>query len=80
MLEHTEKPTKPPRNQLKRSEKLWMGSALFFGIFALVCNLIGFATPYWIQIWPRYISIIDYFFSRDDCNLNLVLVIQHFVN
>jgi hypothetical protein len=38
---------------LKRSEKLWMGSALFFGIFGLVCNLIGFSTPYWLQIWPR---------------------------
>jgi hypothetical protein len=38
---------------LKRSEKLWMGSAIFFGIFALVSNAIGFTTPYWIQIWPR---------------------------
>ncbi|CAF0823022.1 unnamed protein product [Adineta steineri] len=38
---------------LKRSEKLWMGSALFFTIFSLVCNLIGFSTPFWIQIWPR---------------------------
>ncbi|CAF2841802.1 unnamed protein product [Rotaria sp. Silwood2] len=38
---------------LKRSEKLWMGSALFFAIFALICDLVGFSTPYWIQIWPR---------------------------
>jgi len=38
---------------LKRSEKLWMGSALFFAIFSLACDFIGFATPYWIQIWPR---------------------------
>ncbi|CAF3390153.1 unnamed protein product [Rotaria sp. Silwood1] len=38
---------------LKRSEKLWMGSALFFSIFALICDLIGFSTPYWLQIWPR---------------------------
>jgi len=38
---------------LHRSEKLWMGSALFFGIFSLVCNLVGFSTPYWLQIWPR---------------------------
>lgn len=30
-----------------------MGSALFFGIFALVCNLVGFSTPYWIEVWPR---------------------------
>ncbi|CAF3432254.1 unnamed protein product [Rotaria socialis] len=37
----------------KRSEKLWMGSALFFAIFSLVCDLIGFSTPYWLQAWPR---------------------------
>lgn len=43
-------------NMLKRSGKLWMGSALFFAIFSLVVNLIGFATPYWIQIWPRYVD------------------------
>ncbi|CAF0974342.1 unnamed protein product [Didymodactylos carnosus] len=36
-----------------RSPKLFMGSALLFGIFSLVCDLLAFSTPYWIQIWPR---------------------------
>jgi hypothetical protein len=51
-----------------------MGSALFFGIFSLACNLIGFSTPYWIQIWPRYylkflyilIILIFFIFSVGD--------------
>jgi hypothetical protein len=61
---------------LKRSEKLWMGSAIFFGIFALVSNAIGFTTPYWIQIWPRY--IFQSILFKLIVIINLVLAIQHF--
>jgi hypothetical protein len=36
-----------------RSPKLFMGSSLILGILSLILNIIGFTTPYWLQLWPR---------------------------
>lgn len=36
-----------------RSPKLFMGTGLVLGICSLILNIIGFTTPYWLQLWPR---------------------------
>lgn len=36
-----------------RSPKLFMGSGLLFGGASMLCNVLGFSTPYWLQVWPR---------------------------
>lgn len=36
-----------------RSPKLFMGSGLVFGAASMLCNVLGFSTPYWLQVWPR---------------------------
>ena len=36
-----------------RSPKLFMGTGLVMGACSMLCNVLGFATPYWLQVWPR---------------------------
>jgi hypothetical protein len=36
-----------------RSPKLFMGTSLLMGILSMLLNILGFSTPYWIQLWPR---------------------------
>ena len=36
-----------------RSPKLFMGTGLILGILSFILNIIGFTTPYWLQLWPR---------------------------
>lgn len=36
-----------------RSPKLFIGTGLVFGIGSMLCNVLAFSTPYWLQVWPR---------------------------
>ena len=36
-----------------RSPRLFMGTGLVFGAASMLCNVLSFATPYWLQVWPR---------------------------
>ncbi|RNA05222.1 hypothetical protein BpHYR1_011316 [Brachionus plicatilis] len=36
-----------------RSPKLFIGTGLVFGVGSMLCNILGFSTPYWLQVWPR---------------------------
>lgn len=36
-----------------RSPKLFMGTGFVFGALSMVTNVLSFATPYWLQVWPR---------------------------
>lgn len=36
-----------------RSPKLFMGTGLVFGACSMLVNVLSFATPYWLQVWPR---------------------------
>ena len=36
-----------------RSPKLFMGTGLVFGVASMALNVLSFATPYWLQVWPR---------------------------
>jgi hypothetical protein len=30
-----------------------MGTSLVFGAASMLCNVLAFSTPYWLQVWPR---------------------------
>lgn len=30
-----------------------MGTGLVFGVSSMILNVLSFATPYWLQVWPR---------------------------
>lgn len=36
-----------------RSPKLFMGTGLVFGAASMLCNILSYSTPYWLQVWPR---------------------------
>jgi len=36
-----------------RSPRLFMGTGFVFGAASMLCNVLSFSTPYWLQVWPR---------------------------
>ena len=36
-----------------RSPRLFMGTGFAFGAAAMLCNILGYSTAYWLQVWPR---------------------------
>jgi hypothetical protein len=30
-----------------------MGTGFVFGAASMLCNVLSFSTPYWLQVWPR---------------------------